>query len=500
MQQPKKNQGKKVDKSTVFSLGKGKIPPQATDLEEVVLGALMIDQKAMPECYEIIGDRSDVFYKDAHKHIYEAIVRLFEKDMGIDLLTVSSQLKKNQKLDSIGGDFYLIGLTQRVSTSAHMEFHCRIIMQKFVQRDSIKVANDIINNAYDDTVDIFDLLEDSQKKIDETSTFLNKKKPESLKAIAHKFITQEVKSKTSVPSKFDKINTKTGGYHAPDLVIIAARPGMGKTAYILNEIKHQAKIGIPVGFLSLEMSSPQILGRLIAEEFGIDSGAIKRNNLTISEKEVVAKEIYKVADLPIQIRDEGALSVNSAKTTIGKWVRQDKVRIVYIDYLQLMTPGGSRKYGTREQEISYISGRLKSIAKEYEICIVALSQLSRGVEHRGGSKRPMLSDLRESGAIEQDADVVKFLYRPEYYKIDEWGDGTPTAGQCEIDIAKIREGEVGPTLVACNLKYMRFEDLDKNQDDWRDDEFDPASPSEAFEYPEAELPEVPKDQDDDLPF
>ncbi|MGG5486273.1 replicative DNA helicase [Gaetbulibacter sp. PBL-D1] len=503
MQQPKPNTNFKTDKSTIISLEKGKIPPQAIDLEVAILGAMMIDKNGLLEAIEILSENEDVFYKDSHKYIYKAILELFSEDVDVDILTVSQKLKSQSKLDLVGGDFYLIELTQHVSSSAHIETHCRIVMQKYVQRESIKVASKIIEEAYDETKDIFDLLEESQRSLDDTSEWLLRKKPEDLNTVYDKLIKNSENPIASIPSKFTKLNDRTNGYHPNDLVIIAARPGMGKTAFVLNEAKFQAEKGFPVGFLSLEMSDVELLGRIIANEFGIESSRIKQHQLTVSEKIVLKNEANKIKKLPLYIHDGSETTTTEAKTIIGKWVRQHGVRIVYIDYLQLMRASVNNKNGNREQEISYISRKLKAIAKEFEITVVALSQLSRAVETRGGMKRPVLSDLRESGAIEQDANVVQFLLRPEYYKISEWDDEarTPTAGQCEINTAKTREGRLGATyLDSSQLKYMRFTDLnDKQNDDWTDD-FEPASTQEAFDEPQQPTQDNTGYDPDELPF
>lgn len=506
MSEPKTTyQTKNLQKSQVISLEKGKIPPQAIDLEEVVIGAAIIDKTAIAEVVEILGQIPEVFYKDQHRHIYEAMLQMYDESESIDILTLCQKLKTRNKLELIGGEFYLISLTQRVSSSAHIERHCRIIMQMYVKRQSIKVASEIIENAYEDATDIFDLLEDSQRSLDDTAQWLFRKKPTDIKTAYSQYLQQSATNEIGIPSKLSKLNKKTGGYHAGDLVIVAGRPGMGKTAFVLNEAKHQAKQNIPVGIFSLEMVTRQLLGRFISEEFGIESSRIKYNNLTISERQIVEKESARIADLPIQIHDEGSLTVIEAKTIIGSWVRQFGVKIVYIDYLQLMNGSGNGKSGNREQEISYISRSLKAIAKEFSVCIVALSQLSRAVETRGGIKRPILSDLRESGAIEQDADVVYFIYRPEYYKIDIWDydDAGSTYNQCEINIAKIREGETGATIVGCNLKYMRFEDLEQSNwqpiDNQSNQDIKPESPVNAFETPS--IDQISNfDDDDDFPF
>ena len=481
-----------LQKSTVINLEKGKIPPHAVDLEEAVLGACLNYKYAISEVVEILSDNYDVFYKEAHQHIYKAMYDMFSKSEQIDLLTVSTNLSAKGKLELVGGDFYLISLSQKVSTSAHIEIHCRYIMQFYVKRHSIKVASQIIELAYDETQDVFEFLEASQKQLDDTSQWLIRKKPTDISSAYSKFVERKKRpQQTGIRSKFTRLGTKMS-FHPGDLIIVAGRPGMGKTALVLNEAKFMAKNKIPVGFLSLEMMIDQLIGRLVSEEFDIDANRIKEGgkHLTPSEKEVIEKEGYKISQLPIYIHDQGNLSIMEAKTIIGRWVRQYDVKIVFIDYLQLMS-GLKNQSGNREQEIAYISRTLKAIAKEFEIPIVALSQLSRAVETRGGSKRPTLSDLRESGAIEQDADVVIFPYRPEYYKIDQWEDGSSTHGQCEIDIAKIREGETGPTLISCNLKYMRFEDL-KEFEPWSDNPLPKTEPNDAFGSPD------PKDND--LPF
>lgn len=497
MEQPNPSKAYKVDKSTLISLEKGKIPPQAIDLEEIILGACLIERYATAEAVEVLSDNYQVFYKEAHQYIYRALLEMFAENTPIDLLTVSTHLKKQEKLELVGGDFYLIGLTQKVSSSAHIEIHCRYIMQYYVKRHSIKVANEMIVQAYDDTKDVFDLLEESQRSLDDTSQWLLRKKPTDLKSGYEKFLeSKKSPEQSGIPSKFTKLRKKMS-YHPGDLVIVAARPGMGKTALVLNEAKHIAKLKIPVGFLSLEMTTQQLIGRLVAEEFGIEANRIKENQLTLSEKEVLEKEAHKISNLPIYIHDEGSLTTMSAKTIIGKWVRQNGVKIVFLDYLQLMEVYGKKNFGSREQEISYISRTLKSIAKEFEIPIIALSQLSRAVELRGGMKRPMLSDLRESGAIEQDADVVMFILRPSYYKIEHWDndDHTPTEGQTEINIAKIREGELGATIISDKLRYMRFEDLEDFHD-WEQLPTPNQEPEDAFEPVRDAMP----DDEDDLPF
>jgi len=466
MKQPNPVQGYKVDKSTIINLEKGKIPPQATDLEEVVLGAMMIDKKGVDEVIDILSP--DAFYKEAHKHIFESIFKLFENSEPIDLLTVSSQLKKDQKLEASGGDFYLISLTQRVSSSAHIEFHARIILQKFIQRSLIKISNEIIEEAYDETKDVFDLLDTAEAKLYEVTQGNVKKSTESAQSlvIQAKKKIEEMSNKegmSGIPTGFDKLDELTSGWQPSDLIIVAARPGMGKTAITLTMARNMAvDSNIPVAFFSLEMSSVQLITRLISSETTLSSEKLRTGKLEKHEWEQLNVKVKALENAPLFIDDTPSLSIFDLRAKARRLASQYGIKMIMIDYLQLMTAGGSQKGGNREQEISMISRNLKALAKELSVPVIALSQLSRAVETRGGSKRPLLSDLRESGAIEQDADIVSFIYRPEYYKIDEWDDDerSPTAGQGEFIVAKHRNGG----LENIRLKFVghlgKFENLD----------------------------------------
>ncbi|WP_323788500.1 replicative DNA helicase [Psychroserpens sp.] len=512
MKQPNQIQGYKVDKSTLISLEKGKIPPQAIDLEEVVLGAMMIDKKGVDEVIDILS--AEAFYKDSHKHIFEAIFKLFENSEPIDLLTVSSQLKKDAKLDLIGGDFYLISLTQRVSSSAHIEFHARIILQKYIQRSLIKISNEIIEEAYDETKDVFDLLDNAEAKLYEVTQGNVKKSTETAQSlvIQAKKKIEEISNKegmSGIPTGFTKLDRLTSGWQPSDLIIIAARPGMGKTALTLTMARNIAvDSNIPVAFFSLEMSSVQLITRLISSETNLSSEKLRTGKLEKHEWEQLNVKVKTLEKAPLFIDDTPSLSIFDLRAKARRLASQYGIKMIMIDYLQLMTAGGSQKGGNREQEISTISRNLKALAKELAIPVIALSQLSRAVETRGGSKRPLLSDLRESGAIEQDADIVSFIYRPEYYKIDEWDDDdrSPTEGQGEFIVAKHRNGG----LENIRLKFIghlgKFDNLDDfdtpfgefhskmnaaaNDDTFKPDNF--PSANDAFGAPE--------DDDNDVPF
>ncbi|TDD75291.1 replicative DNA helicase [Flavobacterium caseinilyticum] len=439
----------KVNKATIINLEKGKLPPQVLDLEEAVLGAMMIDKKGVDDVIDIL--QPDAFYKEAHKHIFEAIVQLFTETQPIDLLTVSAQLKKNAKLDLAGGDFYLIQLTQKVSSSAHIEFHSRIILQKFIQRSLIRISSEIIEESYDETTDVFDLLDRAESKLYEVTQGNIKRSSETAQSLvlqAKKRIEEIAGQEglSGVATGFDKLDKITSGWQPSDLIIIAARPAMGKTAFVLSMARNMAiDFGMPVALFSLEMASVQLITRLISSETGLSSEKLRTGKLEKHEWEQLSTKVKNLEKAPLFIDDTPSLSIFDLRAKARRLVSQHGIRIIIVDYLQLMTAGGNGKGGgNREQEISTISRNLKALAKELNVPVIALSQLSRAVETRGSSKRPLLSDLRESGAIEQDADIVSFLYRPEYYKIDEWDDdeASPTAGQAEIMIAKHRNGSI----------------------------------------------------------
>ena len=453
------------EKASVFSLQKGKLPPQAVDLEEVVLGAMMIDKKGVDEVIDIL--QPEAFYKESHQLIFNAIISLFEKQEPIDIKTVSFQLKKDGNLNSVGGDYYLIELSQKVSSSAHIEFHSRIILQKFIQRKLISISNDIIEDSYDETSDVFDLLDKAESKIYDISQRNLKKNTQSAEdlVLAAKKKIEEISKKeglSGIASGFGEIDRLTSGWQPSDLIIVAARPGMGKTAFTLSMARNiTVENNIPVAFFSLEMSAIQLITRLISSETGLNSEKLRTGKLEKFEWQLLNVKVTNLENAPLYIDDTPSLSIFELRAKARRLSSQYGIKLIVVDYLQLMTLGSSQKSGNREQEISTISRNLKALAKELDITIIALSQLSRAVELRGGTKRPILSDLRESGAIEQDADIVSFLYRPEYYKIDEWDDEerSPALGQAEFIVAKHRNGG----LSSIKLKFInslgKFENL-----------------------------------------
>ncbi|MFD1294018.1 replicative DNA helicase [Lutibacter holmesii] len=496
---------KKFKKSSVISLEKGKLPPQAMDLEEAVLGAMMIDKKGVDDVIDII--HPEVFYKEAHQLIYEAIYALFQNTEPIDLLSVSNQLRSSGNLEAAGGDFYLVGLTQKVSSSAHIEFHARIILQKFIQRKLISISSEIIEEAYDETMDVFDLLDNAETKLFEVTQGNLKKGSEDAEGLVNQAIKkiQEISNKSGmsgVATGFTRLDELTSGWQPSDLVILAARPGMGKTAFVMSMAKNMAiDFGTPAAIFSLEMSSVQLITRMISSETGISSGKLRKGNLEPHEWEQLNVKVKNLSKAPIFIDDTPSLSIFDLRAKARRLASQHGIKIIIIDYLQLMTAGGSTG-GNREQEISMISRNLKALAKELSIPVIALSQLSRAVETRGGSKRPLLSDLRESGAIEQDADIVSFIFRPEYYGLTEWDDDehSPCEGQAEFIVAKHRNGGLENIRLKFTGHLAQFSNLDEDMGN----EFQ----SKMNVIPESSIPSsaqdafgVPDNLDDgDVPF
>lgn len=486
----------KIEKTNIINTEKGKLPPQATEIEEAVIGAIMVDQNGLHQAMELLS--TDVFYKEQNKSIFEAIAALYSRNEPIDLLTVSNELRKMMKLEISGGDYYLIQLTQKVSSSAHIDYHSRILLQKYVQRKCICTSSEIIEKSYSDDVDIFELLEKVYKDYGSVSDLITVGKIESFKDCVNNFLNNSNSNKKGVPSSLSKLNKKLNGYQNSDLIILAARPGMGKTAFVLNEVLECGLNGIPVAFFSLEMSTKQIIGRMLSTISGIE--VTKINNFNLSHEEIIYLKQCSdlLASLPIFIDDTGGLSPIELKIKANKLKREHKIKMIVVDYLQLMKVK-NKKVNNRENEISEISQSLKNLAKDLDVPVIALSQLSRAVEQRGSSKRPLLSDLRDSGSIEQDADVVMFIYRPEYYKIEEWDDdeANPTVDQAEIDVAKYRHGETGYCRIGCELKYMRFMDLEHLGEDLTGRYFRNKKDAKEIELPKISLQDAFGDTSND---
>lgn len=469
MEEPKsgssaKKSGLSVVRNRVDAPEYGKLQPQAVDLEEAVLGALLLDKEALTDVIDIL--KAESFYKESHQLIYRAILDLFEQSEPIDILTVTQQLKKRGDLEVVGGAFYISQLTNRVASSAHVEAHARIISQKHIQRELIKISSDTIKDAYDETIDVFDLLDSAEGRLFEVAEGNIRKSYEGMDKLLHRAVKklEEINAKegtSGVPSGFRDLDRLTGGFQPSDMVVIAARPGMGKTAFVLSLARNAAvdyKKGVAI--FSLEMSSLQLVNRLISSETQIHGEKLKKGTLEPYEWEQLNTRIRKLDNAPIYINDTPGLNVFELRAQCRRLKAEKDIQMVIIDYLQLMSGAGDNK-GNREQEISTISRAIKGIAKELNVPILALSQLSRAVETRGGDKRPLLSDLRESGAIEQDADMVMFIYRPEYYDIFQDEDGNTTQGLGELIIAKHRNGSTDTVKVKFENKLAKFVNWDQ---------------------------------------
>jgi replicative DNA helicase len=463
---------------------KGKLPPQAVDLEDAVLGALMLEKDAVNDVIDILKPNS--FYKETHQKIFEAILILFQDSEPIDILTVTEKLKKSGDLDFVGGPYYISQLTSRVASSANAEYHARIIAQKYVQRELIRISSETIKMAYDETTDIFDLLDKAESGLYSVTEGNLKKSWDPMHSLLGQAIAriEEMKGKdegiSGVPTGFAALDKVTAGFQPADMVILAARPGMGKTAFVLSMARNTAvEHNRPVAVFSLEMSSLQLTNRLISSETELDSEKLKKGNLQDHEWQQLHSKIPRLSAAPIYIDDTPALSVFEFRAKARRLKQKHNIEMIIIDYLQLMTVGGSNGAGNREQEISTISRSIKSIAKELNIPIIALSQLSRAVETRGGSKKPMLSDLRESGAIEQDADMVMFIYRPSYYDLDQDEDGNVIPEDyAEVNIAKHRNGSLQTVPLKFIGKFTKF--MDRQSDEF--DSFTPIEPSDDFGF------------------
>ena len=443
----------------------GKLQPQAIELEEAVLGALMIDNESLSDTIDSL--QPEYFYKPDNQKIFEAIINLFNSSKPVDILTVSEELKRMGDLEAVGGMLYISQLTNNVSSSSNTEFHARIIAEKFIKRSLISISNNIIGDAFNDTIDIFDLLNTAEEKLFNVTEGTLRKSYDKMSILIKgaldniEVLRQKEDGLSGVPSGFTKLDRVTSGWQKSDLVIIAARPGMGKTAFALSMARNIAiNHNKAIGFFSLEMSSEQLVSRLIASEAELSASKLRRGDLKDYEMVQLHEKIKQLSDAQIYIDDTPALTVFELRAKARRLVKNHNVEIIIIDYLQLMSAGGNA--GNREQEISTISRSLKGIAKELKIPVIALSQVNRGVESRTGtgSKRPMLSDLRESGAIEQDADIVTFIYRPEYYKIYEWDNGDDSRSQAEIIIAKHRNGALENVRLKFTAEFAKFSDID----------------------------------------
>ena len=469
------NTRKKLANDATESLGK--LPPQAVDIEEVVLGALMLEQHALSSVIDIL--KAESFYKEAHQNIFEAIVQLFNNSDPVDIKTVVHQLRKNGKLELVGGSYYVSDLTTRVNSAANIEYHARIISEQSIKRQLIRISSELVTDAYEDTTDVFQLLDRTEQALFQVSESHIRKNYDKMSSLLTKAISQIEERKnqkdgiTGVPSGFTALDRITSGWQPSDLVIIAARPGMGKTAFVVSAMRNAAiDHGQGVAIFSLEMSSVQLVNRLISSEAELESEKLKRGEMADYEWEQLLHKTSRLSEAPVFIDDTPGLSILELRAKARRLAQQHDIKLLIIDYLQLMSGGDTNKNsgGNREQEIASISRALKGIAKELNIPVIALSQLSRAVETRGGDKKPQLSDLRESGSIEQDADVVMFVYRESYYlqgkeprpatvEHAEWqAKMNEVAHLAQIIIGKQRHGPIGNVTLEFEERFTKFKD------------------------------------------
>ena len=452
----------------------GKIPPQAKDLEEAILGAIMLEKSAFDTVIEIL--KPECFYVEAHQKIYKAMQSLQIKNLPIDLLTVVEELKFKEELDYVGGPYAVTKLTNVVVSSANIEAHSRIVLQKFIQRELIRISGEIIGEAYEDSTDVFDMLDTAETKLFEITNNHLRRNFDDIATVLVKTINriEEMRNRqdemTGVPTGFPSLDRLTYGWQPTDLIILAARPSVGKTAFALNLARtaalHPTK-PTAVGFFSLEMSSSQLVQRILSAESEIWLEKIARGKLEEHEmKQLYKKGIEKLSKAPIFIDDSAALNIFELRAKCRRLKNKHNIGMIIIDYLQLMS-GSADRNSNREQEISKISRDLKGLAKELQVPIIALSQLSREVEKRKeGNKIPQLSDLRESGAIEQDADMVMFLYRPDYYDVTTNEMGESNKGETYVKIAKHRNGSLDTIKLKAELHIQRFIEEEGGGDDF----------------------------------
>lgn len=453
--------------STSLEVMGGKIPPHSMDAEMSVLGAMMLDRAAIPKVIEILQPES--FYREAHKSIYESMLAMFERNINVDILTLAEELRRRGTLEAVGGSFYLTEINARTPTAANVEYYARIVQERYLKRALIGVAGSILTRAYDETTDALDEIDYAESKVFEIGEKRLGKSFITMKQLAHetfqnisKMNESDHQGITGVPSGFVKLDEMLGGFQKSDFIIIAARPSMGKTAMALSIARNVAvEYRQPVAFFSIEMAANQLMVRLLSAESRINAHDIRTNRIDQPGMLKLVQTIGRLAEAPIFIDDSAALTVMEIRAKCRRLKAEHDIKLVIVDYLQFIQPP---KAESREREISIISRSLKQIAKELDIPVIALAQLNRSVESRA-DKRPMLSDLRESGSIEQDADVVMFVNRPEQYGITQWDDGSPTEGTGEIIIAKQRNGPVGDVRMAYLKQYARFENLTFHYDE-----------------------------------
>lgn len=438
-----------------------KLPPQAIDAEEALLCAVLLDSNTMHAAQSIIT-HPDAFYKPQHRFIWEALLTLFNADSHIDFVTLLGQLKKDGNLNNAGGVNLLMELTNAFASPASVEEYAQLVQEKHLARRLITVTSESCTQAYDETADAHQLLEQTANQLDNINLEFNKTKPvtfaEALAAEVEKLRNTTPASITGVPTGSPALDAHLLGLQPQNLVIIAGRPGMGKTSVAWHMALNQAKAGIPIGFFSLEMSDRELIQKLLSSEVEVNTHQLRSGNLSATDWQRLNDRLRQISTYPIHLNDTAGLTLQQLSAIARHWVRRHGVKVIYIDYIGKIRTG-EKRFSTREQEVTYITGSLKDLAKQLHIPVVALSQLSREVERRSGDHRPVLSDLRDSGSIEQDADIVLFPYRPGYYEIYHDAQGSPyPAGYTELIIAKYRHGQPGSIRWVYQPEFSKFRD------------------------------------------
>ncbi|RQO31083.1 replicative DNA helicase [Taibaiella sp. KBW10] len=466
--------GRKTKATDLSASIYGKVPPQAREIEEAVLGAILLEKDKLSDVMEILP-KPECFYVNAHQVIYSAIQRLQDKKSEIDLLTVMEELRRTDELELIGGAYQLTKITQSVVTSSHVISHARVVMQKYIQRELIRIGGEIVSDSFEDKTDVFELMDKAEQDLFDIGNSYLKKDSESIKDILVRTLDEIEEARknkddlTGVPTGFPSLDEITGGWQKTDLIILAARPSVGKTAFALNLAVNAALNAKPMGVavFSLEMGNTQLVKRLLSMVTEVKLESISRGKMEDYEMVQLTERMDKLVKAPLFLDDQAGLNIFELRAKCRRLKVKHDIQLVIIDYLQLMHGTNDSKNGNREQEISKISRELKGLAKELNIPIIALSQLSRAVETRSSEKGkiPQLSDLRESGAIEQDADMVMFIYRPEYHGVNSDENGETVKGETHINIAKHRNGRLDSVKLKAELEYQRFVEL-PSENDW----------------------------------
>ncbi|MBN2200735.1 replicative DNA helicase [bacterium] len=443
------------------ALGFERVPPQSIEAEKAVLGSVMLDNESIGKAIEMIDPSH--FYRTAHQKIFTAALNLYERNEPVDLITLSEELKRQKILDEIGGSYYLTELAESIPSSANVEYHARIVLEKAVLRNMIAEGIAIARDCYEAGRDPFEILDRAEQRIFGLSEKRLTKTFQHIDPIMHetfdkieRFHRERKGVVTGVPTGFTKLDELTSGFQPGELVIVAGRPSMGKTAFCLNVARNAAvEAKVPVAFFSLEMSNQQLAMRLLCAEARVDAHGVRTGHLADHEWQKLSMCVGNLAEAPIYIDDSSTMGTLELRAKARRLKKEKGVGMVMIDYLQLMQ--GPRNAESRQQEISSITRSLKALAKEIDLPVIVLSQLSRAVEVRGGERKPLLSDLRESGAIEQDADVVLFIYRSEFYGKAMDDQGQSVEGKAEVIIGKQRNGPVGTVHLSFIKQWAKFE-------------------------------------------